>query len=180
VDATTSLKYPILLKFLDSIPTKQQLKAAVHDHGPLKPSALRPKRSIRIERTYITLKRSTAMTSTIRQKLSLLFAVILLGILSISYFAMTEVTKLNASIDELGHVSVPSVRSMTLIDMYHDGIRSIVLDTALTVKEGKNTPEASSKLKEDLAAMSGDMKNELKALEALNLAADDLKVIADG
>ncbi len=120
------------------------------------------------------------MTSTIRQKLSLLFAVILLGILSISYFAMTEVTKLNASIDELGHVSVPSVRSMTLIDMYHDGIRSIVLDTALTVKEGKNTPEASSKLKEDLAAMSGDMKNELKALEALNLAADDLKVIADG
>ena len=119
------------------------------------------------------------MKSTIRQKLSLLFAMTLVGIITLAYFATTEVAKLNASINELGHVSVPSVRSMTLIDMYHDGLRSIVLDTLLTVNEGENKKDAGTKLKEDLATMSGNMKKELAILESLNLAGADIKVVAD-
>ncbi len=115
---------------------------------------------------------------TIRQRLYILILTSVLGLSVTGWFAFTKVSNLNLSIHDLAHTTIPSVRSMTLIDMYHDGLRSIVLDSLLTMVDGPEVQaQRAPEIQGELSEMTQNMQKEFAALEQLPLTALELAEI---
>ena len=62
-----------------------------------------------------------------------LFAVIASNVVS---FFITN--KLSSDAKNLADIQLPSIRSMTLVDMMHDGLRAVVLEAYLSALEKKD------------------------------------------
>lgn len=89
-----------------------------------------------------------------------LFSVLTSNVVS---FCVTK--KLGVDTENLADIQIPSVRSMTLIDMMHDGLRAVVLESYLSALEKKeNMKEVIAEAQEKNELMLGYM-NELAKLE---------------
>lgn len=71
-------------------------------------------------------------------------------------------------LDHVAKVQVPAVRSLTLIDMYHDGVKSLVFESIAKAQLG-NSQDAKSALRE-FQEMSHNFEREISNLESLKLS----------
>ncbi len=87
-----------------------------------------------------------------------LFAVIASNVVS---FFITN--KLSSDAKNLADIQLPSIRSMTLVDMMHDGLRAVVLEAYLSALEKKdNMKEVIAEAEEKKEWMNGYMNDLLK------------------
>ncbi|MEK2643898.1 HAMP domain-containing methyl-accepting chemotaxis protein [Bdellovibrio sp. BCCA] len=117
------------------------------------------------------------MSLSIKKQLLLLcggFLLVLIGIGSLSFI---NSTRLMTQFDNVANVQLPAVRNMTLADMMHDGLRSVVLASLLSAESG----EASElkNIQKESEEKSEEFKKYLSALEALPLNAETKKAILE-
>lgn len=94
--------------------------------------------------------------------------------------------KLGADTENLADIQLPSVRSMTLVDMMHDGLRAVVLEAYLTSLEKKdNMKDVMAEAKEKNEWMIGYM-NDLSKLDLnpeikkqVELSIQDVKIYTE-
>ena len=104
---------------------------------------------------------------SINKKLWGLYAACTTFIAVLFFVSLYLIFDLKKSIETLSDVQVPAVRSMTMVDMMHDGLRAVVLEAILLSKEGNF--EALKAVKEEAVEKSDSMKNyisEFKKLDA--------------
>jgi methyl-accepting chemotaxis protein len=97
---------------------------------------------------------------TIGKKLWLL-AVASAGLLAgVVAFNVANASRLSASLSEVGTVQLPLVRTMTLVDMMHDGIRAAVFRSIISaqVQNSKAVTESSEEYAEFSKSISGYLK----------------------
>ncbi|HND86523.1 MAG TPA: MCP four helix bundle domain-containing protein, partial [Pseudobdellovibrionaceae bacterium] len=94
-----------------------------------------------------------------------LFLIASLAVLGFSSLAI--VSKLNSQLSILTEVELPAVRTMTLLDMYHDGLRAIVFRSELASNQG--VPAEIEDVKKEFLEMSANMNKSLKELAEINL-----------
>lgn len=117
------------------------------------------------------------MSWTLRKRLLFLcggFIVVLIGVATLSY---VNSTTLMNQFDNVAKVQLPAVRSMTLADMMHDGLRSVVL-ASLLAAEG-NEAENLKEIAQETEEKAQDFKQYLKNLEELPLNEGTRKAIAE-
>lgn len=119
-------------------------------------------------------------SSSIKMKLTILTALLLVGITGIGIYGYTNVSGLSSNLEYAVNTAVPSVRNLTLIDMVHDGVRSSVLQSlyARSTKNTKLAQEASENLSSQIdsfkkqidtlkkLSISNELKNKIVAVEA--------------
>lgn len=97
------------------------------------------------------------------------FAFFFVGLtLSVSFISYYFANEIVAQLQVVGNTQLPAVRSMTLIDMFHDTTRSNVLDANLNGL--KNQKEAFSEIFKSQATVESNFKKELANLESLKLS----------
>lgn len=99
---------------------------------------------------------------------------ILLGITGLSHF---NSSLLMEQFDNVADIQLPAVRNMTLADMMHDGLRSVVL-AALVAAESKDQSKLQESLQE-AGEKSADFRRYLSDLKALKLNQSTLAAIMD-
>ncbi|WP_374076996.1 methyl-accepting chemotaxis protein [Bdellovibrio bacteriovorus] len=102
------------------------------------------------------------------------FLIVLSGVGALSF---VNSTRLMEQFDNVANVQLPAVRNMTLADMMHDGLRSVVL-ASLIASEENNTKDLEE-IKKESEEKSEDFKKYLSALEALPLNQDTKKAITE-
>ncbi|KYG69174.1 hypothetical protein AZI87_08140 [Bdellovibrio bacteriovorus] len=106
------------------------------------------------------------MGLTLKKQLWLLcggFLIVLSGVATLSF---VNSTKLMNQFDNVANVQLPAVRNMTLADMMHDGLRSVVLASLLAAE---NNPEQLKEIKTEAQEKSEEFQQYLEALEKLPL-----------
>jgi methyl-accepting chemotaxis protein len=102
--------------------------------------------------------------------LSSLFVVLVGGI---SFFFLK---KNNEEFSNVTHVQMPAVRAMTQADMFHDGLRAIVMESLYQASQ-KTSPEEMKTLESEVKEMSGNFLELIASLKKLGLEAETLKAI---
>lgn len=102
------------------------------------------------------------------------FLAILIGITVLSH---VNSNRLMAQFDNVADVQLPAVRNMTLADMMHDGLRSVVL-AALVAAESKDEEGLQESLSE-VKEKSEDFRTYLGELKKLNLNQPTLSAIVE-
>lgn len=102
------------------------------------------------------------------------FVGLTLSVSFVSYFFASDIAN---TLKHVGGIELPAVRSMTLIDMYHDGTRSNVLDANLNAI--KNNKEALPEIIKSQAEFEANFKKEFSELNSLNLPAISKEKIKD-
>lgn len=102
------------------------------------------------------------------------FLVILLMVAIISNFSSSHLTN---QFDNVANVQLPAVRNMTLADMMHDGLRSVVLASLLAAESNdeQGLKEAGEEAKEKAAEFTAYLEN----LEKLPLNEDTKSAILE-
>ncbi|WP_374034592.1 methyl-accepting chemotaxis protein [Bdellovibrio bacteriovorus] len=117
------------------------------------------------------------MSWTLRKRLLFLcggFIVVLMGVAVLSY---VNSTTLMNQFDNVAKVQLPAVRNMTLADMMHDGLRSVVL-ASLLAAEG-NEAENLKAIAQETEEKAGDFQRYLQALEELPLNESTRRAIVE-
>lgn len=117
------------------------------------------------------------MNFTIKKQLALLVSGFLLVLIIVSVFSYFNSSRLMSDFDNVADVQLPAVRNMTLADMMHDGLRSVVL-ASLVAAEEKNQTQLVEIQKEALEK-SEEFKKYLTTLEALPLNPSTQTAIAE-
>lgn len=117
------------------------------------------------------------MNLTLKKQLWSLCGGFLLVLGAVGTLSFWNSKKLAEEFDNVAEVQLPAVRNMTLADMMHDGLRSVVL-AALLAAEGNDANELDAITKE-AAEKSDDFKKYLANLESLKLNDETKKAIAD-
>jgi len=107
---------------------------------------------------------------TVRWKINGLIGLFLLFFIVIGYVSFTSVSKLAEAIEDLSKTDLIAVRSETLMDMYHDGIRGICY---IGLQELGN-----KEISNELNDMIADMRKNEKIVEDLPLSAEVKDAIA--
>ncbi len=103
----------------------------------------------------------------IKNKLWGINGFILGSILILFVVSIIIVNNMKSTIESLADVQVPAVRNMTLVDMMHDGIRSVVLEAILTYEHNDKTKIKD--VQKEGHEKAEDMKNYINAFKKLNL-----------
>ena len=115
------------------------------------------------------------MKLTLRNRIIFLSTIMLFGLMTLAYVAYGKSKALMGQLNDVSQAQIPAVRNMTLIDMYHDGLRSVVLDSLLTVND-KNYPHFFE-INQDLKEFEDGFKESIGALEGLDLRPETKKQI---
>ncbi|KYG66537.1 hypothetical protein AZI86_05690 [Bdellovibrio bacteriovorus] len=107
------------------------------------------------------------MKFTIKKQLGLLVCGFLVVLTVVSVFSFINSTSLMADFDNVADVQLPAVRNMTLADMMHDGLRSVVLASLLAAEA--NNQEGLKAIKEETKEKAADFTKYLTELEKLPL-----------
>lgn len=107
---------------------------------------------------------------TISTKLWLLCSLLIFNSLTIGALVIYDSKILFSQLHKVSDVQLPSVRNMTLVDMYHDGIRANVY-RALATSE-KSTSKEIEEIETDFKEMSEKISNHLEAILKLDLGSD--------
>jgi very-short-patch-repair endonuclease len=86
------------------------------------------------------------MKLTLRNRIVFLSSSILFGLMTLAYVSYGKSKALMMQLEDVSQTQLPAIRHMTLIDMYHDGTRSVVLDSLLSASE-KNFAQRNYELK---------------------------------
>lgn len=116
------------------------------------------------------------MNLTLKKQLWSLCGGFLLVLGAVGSLSFWNSKKLAENFDNVASVQLPAVRNMTLADMMHDGLRSVVL-ASLLAAEGNDANELSAIAKE-ASEKSDDFKQYLANLEGLNLNENTKNAIA--
>lgn len=112
---------------------------------------------------------------SIKTKL-ILFSGLLIGlIVTMGAAGVRDVILLSEKLTEISDVQLPAVRSMTLADMMHDGLRAVVY-RALYIS-GKNDPEATKEIAAELKEMSENIHKYISEIEQLPIAPETQNAI---
>ncbi|WP_374027838.1 methyl-accepting chemotaxis protein [Bdellovibrio bacteriovorus] len=117
------------------------------------------------------------MSWTLRKRLLFLcggFIVVLVGVAVLSY---VNSTTLMNQFDNVAKVQLPAVRNMTLADMMHDGLRSVVLASLLAAES--NEADNLKAIAQETEEKAGDFQRYLQALEELPLNEGTRRAIAE-
>lgn len=117
------------------------------------------------------------MQLTLKKQLILLcggFLIVLAGVATLSF---VNSTRLMDQFDNVANVQLPAVRNMTLADMMHDGLRSVVL--ASLVASETSDVEGLKIIKAEAQEKSEDFKKYLIALESLPMNEGTKKAIIE-
>lgn len=117
------------------------------------------------------------MKFTIKKQLWLLCGGFVIVLSAVAIFSFINSTKLMADFDNVAQVQLPAVRNMTLADMMHDSLRSVVL-ASLVAAEG-NDPADLKNITEETQEKAGDFDKYLAELEKLPLNPETKKAIAE-
>jgi methyl-accepting chemotaxis protein len=117
------------------------------------------------------------MKLTLKNRIIFLSSVMLLGLITLAYVAYGKSKALMVQLEDVSQSQLPAVRNMTLIDMYHDGMKSVVLDSLLTVTD-KNYPHFLE-INENLKEFQGGFNTSFTELESLPLRRETKEAIAN-
>lgn len=117
------------------------------------------------------------MKFTIKKQLGLLVCGFLLVLTVVSVSSFINSTKLMRDFDNVAEVQLPAVRNMTLADMMHDGLRSVVLASLLAA--ASNDQESLKQITEESKEKAEDFQKYLSELEKLPLNPDTQNAIAE-
>lgn len=115
------------------------------------------------------------MSLTLRKRLLFLcggFLLVLTGVSTLSYFNSTSLMR---QFDNVANVQLPAVRNMTLADMMHDGLRSVVLASLLAAE--RQQQDQMQEILKETDEKSEEFQTYLKALEELPLNPETKKAI---
>lgn len=104
---------------------------------------------------------------------SAFFSLLTLSISFISYYYANQIA---ITLEKVGNVNLPAVRDMTLLDMYHDGVKSTVLESTLAAT--KNEKEKFTEIQNNINEFSENFQNNISELKKLNLS-DKTKTAID-
>lgn len=97
----------------------------------------------------------------------------------ISVIAIVNHVKASQLMDSLGNVSevqMPAVRSMTLVDMMHDGLRAVVMRSYVAANEKDS--EAMKESAEEVEEFSKKISENIQTIEKLDIAPETKKLIS--
>lgn len=117
------------------------------------------------------------MGLTLKKQLFLLcggFILVLAGVSTLSYI---NSTRLMNQFDNVANVQLPAVRNMTLADMMHDGLRSVVLASLVAAETGDT--QGLKEIQKEAEEKSADFSKYLTTLESLPLNAETKKAILE-
>lgn len=117
------------------------------------------------------------MGMTLKKQLLLLCGGFILVLAGVSALSFVNATRLMQQFDNVANVQLPAVRNMTLADMMHDGLRSVVLASLVAAAEGQT--ENLAEIKNEAQEKSADFTKYLEALEALPLNETTKKTILE-
>ncbi|WII72073.1 methyl-accepting chemotaxis protein [Bdellovibrio sp. 22V] len=117
------------------------------------------------------------MGLTLKKQLWFLCGGFLLVLGGVSVLSYVNSTRLMGQFDNVADVQLPAVRNMTLADMMHDGLRSVVLASLLASES--NNAEELAEIKKETAQKSEDFRKYLTNLENLPMNEETKKAIAD-
>lgn len=105
---------------------------------------------------------------SLRMKIFSLMASTIVGIFVLLAAALSAKHKVADQMEHIGRVSLPAVRSMTLLDMMHDGLRATVYEAlfARSTRSSDQLKEAQDNLKQ----MTEDMHRYLTETKDLNVS----------
>ena len=113
---------------------------------------------------------------SVAKKIQLLIAVMVVGIGASLAVSLHSQGRLNDELANVGRQQLPAVRSMTNVDMMHDGIRAVVLRAIVGAehKDAATVAAAADELKE----FEGKVHANLAAIEALRIRQETRAAIA--
>ena len=106
-------------------------------------------------------------TWTIGKKLYALVGLLLVSMIAIGGNAYYHSKQLVAQIEELTEVELPAVRTMTLIDMMHGGLRAVAFNAI--IKSGSKDGKETKSIRDEYEQFSKNMKEYLATLDKLPL-----------
>ena len=110
------------------------------------------------------------MKLTLKNRIVFLSSSILFGLMTLAYVSYGKSKALMMQLEDVSQTQLPAIRHMTLIDMYHDSIRSVVLDALLSASE-KNFPHFKE-ISDDLKEINDNFNTSISELEGLAIAKD--------
>lgn len=116
------------------------------------------------------------MNLTLKKQLWSLCGGFLLVLGAVGSLSFWNSKKLAEKFDNVASVQLPAVRYMTLADMMHDGLRSVVLASLLAAES--NDANELSAIGKEATEKSDEFKKYLASLEELHLNEDTKKAIA--
>ncbi len=99
--------------------------------------------------------------------------VICLGIVSYQFLKKT-----NFEFENVANIQMPAVRNMTLIDMYHDGLRAIVMESFYESSQGA-TPQKLAEFTHEAKEMNATLSKTVLLMEGLKLKDATLKSLKE-
>lgn len=114
---------------------------------------------------------------TIKSKIILLSASLLVLTLVLGAVQYYGSSKLQSHLENISNVQLPAVRSMTLVDMMHDGIRAVVYRALYEADHGDL--DAKKEVASELEEMTGNISTYIGAIDKLDIASETRKAIDD-
>ncbi len=110
---------------------------------------------------------------TVKGRLVMLLAIVIFGFLFCSIGAKHMQSRLSDALADIGLVRLPAVRTMTLMDMMHDGIRAVVYRGLLAHRE--HDMAEFKAVSQELNEFTDNMQKYLVELESLPIE-DSIKI----
>lgn len=107
---------------------------------------------------------------SLRAKFAVLIVVTCLGLLCQGLIGYQTRQTLRAELNDLGHVQLPIVRTATLIDMYHDGLRAVAFRAIIASQRQDKEELAASADEAD--EFGNKMKSSIQTIAQSEIAAD--------
>lgn len=105
---------------------------------------------------------------------ALLFLVAFVG--GTSYYGEMLLMK---SLNDITHVQLPAVRNMTLTDMMHDGLASVVYQSLYIAEKPDATAEQKKEVADQLKELTDNMHKSISDIDALDIKPETKTKIAD-
>lgn len=104
---------------------------------------------------------------SVRKKLWIYSSVLICNLLIIGGVAVWKGKEILGLATNFDQVQVPAVRAITLVDMFHDGLRGVVLNS-IVISGSKDKKEIDA-AREEYAAMSKDIVENFEKVDSLNI-----------
>jgi methyl-accepting chemotaxis protein len=104
---------------------------------------------------------------SVARKIQFLIVVMVVGIGASLFVALQGQARLSSELDNIGRQQMPAVRSMTLVDMMHDGIRAVVLRAIVGADHGDRATVEESRA--ELAEFDAAVRAHLAVIDGLEL-----------
>ncbi|MDD4976608.1 MAG: methyl-accepting chemotaxis protein, partial [Bacteriovorax sp.] len=99
-------------------------------------------------------------------------------ILIIGVFGVVEIFKIGENLENIAEVQLPAVRKMTIADMYHDAIKSIVFQS-LHFASTSTDPKLKKEIQDDIEDSTDNILKNVSEIDRLKVKDETKKAVAD-